>query len=71
MIHYTRRNLIIYKIEGKGRPEWRQDVVRDLMFLKKKGIPGIPRYPLTYDHRMFDDLAPKGFGFDESFHVHV
>jgi hypothetical protein len=38
---------------------------------KIKGIPGIPRYPLTYDHRMFDDLAPKGFGFDESFHVHV
>ena len=47
IIHYTRRNLIIYKIEAEGRSESYPDVARDLMFLKKKRTPGIFRYPLT------------------------
>ena len=71
MIHYNSRNLIIYKIEGEGRSESYPDVARDIDVLKNKGDTRYSRYPLTYDHRMFDDLAPKGFGFDESFHVHV
>jgi len=43
--------------KGKGRSESHPEVERALMFLKIKGIPGYSRYPLAYDHPVFDDLT--------------
>jgi hypothetical protein len=39
------------------------------MFFKRKGIPDYFGHPLTNGHRILDDLGPKGFGLDQSFHV--